>query len=215
MIRVSGVYHHINFSPRKILGVAGLTLCLSAPPLSAKDTFEKEPVKTETIDTLAYKSQLSKEILEQAPSPVITIAGEEKTAGIVVDVTENRLFRYDSLGRVMDGYIIASGKIGRSGKSITDLGIRQVDHVESYPYRNAYGTKRKQKPRDYGPNVLYLVSINPETGACEGSNGEFIHGNNNFSSLGKHSSKGCIRMENEVIHKIAHEISNGTYVLIK
>ncbi len=215
MIRVSGVHHHINFSPRKILGVAGLTLCLSAPPLSAKDTFEKEPVKTETVDSLTYKTQLSQEILEQAPSPIITIAGEEKTAGIVVDVAENRLFRYDSLGRVMDGYVIASGKIGRSGKSITDLGIRQVDHVESYPYRSAYGTKRKQKPWDYGPNVLYLVIINPETGACEGSNGEFIHGNNNPSSLGKHSSKGCIRMENEVIHKIAGEIENGTYVLFQ
>ena len=209
MIRVSGVHHHINFSPRKILGVAGLTLCLSAPPLSAKDTFEKEPVKTETVDSLAYKTQLSQEVLEQAPSPVITIAG------VVVDVTENRLFRYDSLGRVMDGYVIASGKIGRSGKSITDLGIRQVDHVESYPYRSAYGTKRKQKPWDYGPNVLYLVIINPETGACEGSNGEFIHGNNNFSSLGKHSSKGCILMENEVIRKIAGEIENGIYVLIQ
>lgn len=215
MMRVSGVNHHINFSPRKILGVASLTFCLTASPLNAKDTFEKEPPQTELVDSVGYKTLLSKEVLEQAPSPVITIAGEEKIAGIVVDVTENRLFRYDSLGCVIDGYVIASGKIGRSGKSITDLGIRQVDHVEDYPYRNAYGTKRKRNPRDYGPNVLYLVSINPETGACEGSNGEFIHGNNNPSSLGKHSSKGCIRMENEVIYKIAREIENGTYVLIK
>lgn len=215
MIRVSGVHHHINISPRKILRAAALTLCLTTQTLNAKDTFERKYVKDEVVDSLVYKTQLPREALEQAPSPLITIAGEEKTAGIVVDVTENKLFRYDSLGCVIDGYIVASGKIGRSGKSITDLGIRQVDHVENYPYQDAYGTKRKRNPNDYGPNVLYLVTINPETGACEGSNGEFIHGNNNPSSLGKHSSKGCIRMENEVIYKIAREIENGTYVLIK
>lgn len=160
-------------------------------------------------------TQLNSDELTNAPSPKITIKGQKKLAGIVVDVTENKLYRYDSNGNVIDGYLVATGVIGRNGKSITGTGIRMVDHIETYPYRSAVGTKRKRNPSAYGPKILYLTVVNPKTGEIMGSNGEFIHGNNKPSSIGKHASHGCVRMDNEVIKKLAEETKLGTYVLIK
>ena len=62
---------------------------------------------------------------------------------------------------------------------------------------------------------MYLTIVDPKTGNNLGSNGEFIHGNNNASSIGTYASHGCIRMDNEVIKKLAAETEKGTYVLIK
>ena len=158
---------------------------------------------------------LSFEDLVNAPNPLININGKNINAGIVVDVHSNKLYRYTPDGEIIDGYHVATGILGKNGKSITDTGIRQVDHIETYPYKSAVGTKRKRNPKAYGPNVLYLTIVNPKTGEILGSNGEFIHGNNNPASIGTHASHGCIRMDNDIIKKFAQEISPGTYVLIK
>ncbi len=45
--------------------------------------------------------------------------------------------------------------------------------------------------------------------------GQFIHGNNDISSLGKYASLGCIRMDNEVIKKLAKEVKRGDIVVIR
>ena len=48
-----------------------------------------------------------------------------------------------------------------------------------------------------------------------GSNGEFIHGNNNPASIGTYASHGCIRMDNDVIVQLSKEVKPGSYVLIQ
>ena len=88
-------------------------------------------------------------------------------------------------------------------------------HIEEYPYKCAPGSKRSRNPKAYGPNILYLTIVDSKTGEIKGSNGEFIHGNNDASSIGKHASHGCMRMENEVIKQFAKEVKKGTFVLIK
>ena len=90
-----------------------------------------------------------------------------------------------------------------------------ITNVETYPYKTAYGTKRKRNPRDYGPNVIIIENINPETGKIYGNNGKFIHGNKNPASLGKYASLGCVRMDNEVIKELSKEVQKNTYVLIQ
>ena len=90
-----------------------------------------------------------------------------------------------------------------------------ITRVEDYPYSTAYGTKRKRNPNDYGPNVIIIENIDPETGKIVGRNGQFIHGNNNEKSLGTHASLGCVRMDNEVIKKLSQEVKRNTYVLMK
>lgn len=170
---------------------------------------------TAPLEETWNKTQLGFDELLNAPNPEITINGKKLNATIVVDTKTNKLYRYDKDGNIQDGYHVATGKIGRNGKSITTKGIRYVDHKETYPYSTADGTKRKKNPSAYGPKLLYLTVIDPKTGENLGSTGEFIHGNNKPSSIGTHDSKGCIRMDNEVIKKIVKEVPVGSYVLIK
>lgn len=160
--------------------------------------------------------QLNKADLKNAPSPAITIAGQEKKAGIVVDVNNNKLYRYDTDGNVVDGYVITTGAKGRNGKSITPAGIRVVNHVETYPYKSApMSSKRRATPKAFGPKILILSgNVNTKTGEVTNPDGIFIHGNNNESQLGKHASHGCIRLPNEQAVQFAREVPRGTYVKI-
>lgn len=204
----------------KILIPTALFLA-SFNPISAQqiDTYSNT-ISTEIVENMPAEKEsnptaLSLEELQDAPSPEIVVAGKKQNAGIVVDLSSNKLYRYDSDGDVIDGYKVATGAIGSNGKSITGTGIREVDHIETYPYKGALGTKRIKNPKAYGPKLLYLTTIDPKTGANLGSNGEFIHGNNDASSIGEYASGGCIRMDNEVIKQFAKEVKPGTLVLIK
>lgn len=146
------------------------------------------------------------------PSNEIIIAGKVKKASIVVDLETNILYLYDTNGSPYKAYLIASGK----KSTPTIRGVRKIRHFENYPYKSApSSSKRRQNPKDYGPKIIYLETINTTTGENMGSNGQFIHGNNKISSLGKHSSKGCIRMDNEAILEVADFVKKQDYVLIK
>ena len=121
------------------------------------------------------------------------------------------LYHYNDKGEAVAAYLVASGK----KSTPTDKGLRIVTHIESYPYKSApAGTKRRRNPGNYGPRIICLETVNPKTGA-RGKTGEFIHGNSNPKTLGKYASLGCIRMDNEVIKKLAREIKRGAFVLIK
>lgn len=201
-----------NLGIKKSLGIvlAAVSLTAAAPAAKAgnfvleKDTFvysQKVSPKGTTADS----------ILIAAPSPKVTVCGEEKNAAIVVDLSKNVLYKYNEEGEAVCAYLVASGK----KRYPTDKGLRIVTHVESYPYKSApASTKRRKKPWDYGPRIICLETVDPKTGK-RGKTGEFIHGNNNPASLGKYASLGCIRMDNEVIKKLAKEVKRGDLVLIK
>ena len=153
-----------------------------------------------------------KTILAKAPSSQIEVAGKKQNASIVVDLSENRLYRYDKDGNAFEVYQVASGK----KTSPTSTGLRRVSHIETYPYTEApAGTKRRKSPKAYGPKILILTTIDPKTGKDLGSNGEFIHGNNNPASIGTYASHGCMRMDNDVIVQLSKEVKPGSYVLIQ
>ncbi len=174
---------------------------------SAKAVPEKTPTQTGKIT-----NNKDPELLKNAPKPNITIAGEEKNAAIVVDLSENRLYRYTDKGEAFEVYSIASGK----KSTPTHTGLRKVANIETYPYDKApKATKRHQNPKPYGPNILILNQIDPATGEDLGSNGEFIHGNNNSKSIGTYASHGCMRMDNDVIKQLAKEVKRGSYVIIQ
>ena len=147
----------------------------------------------------------------QVPSPIIEIAGSKCIAKFVIDVNINQLFSYDDFGYIKNVYPVASG----SKDSPTHTGIRKVINVESYPYKGApKNSKRYQNPKDYGPRTVILAIVDPNTGEISGYNGEFLHGTKNPSSIGKHVSKGCIRMHNETILALSKELKNGDLVKI-
>ena len=149
-------------------------------------------------------------VLANAPSPLLNVAGKDTKAKYVVDLSSNTLYRYDSKGNPIAAYLIASGK----KSTPTSTGVRMISHVETFPYRNApRSSKRRRHPYDYGPKILILRKVDSETGETY-ETGEFIHGNNNYNSLGKYASHGCMRMDNEVIKELAAESQRGDYVLI-
>lgn len=151
-------------------------------------------------------------VLEQAPSAMVKVANKVEVARIVVDLENNYLYTYDEKGKPQMAYLIASGK----PTTPTDKGLRIIHHFEEYPYKTAYGTIRKQKPDAFGPRIMYLEIVDPKTGKVYPSDGEFIHGNNDESSLGKYASGGCMRMDNEVVKELVDsgQIPVGSYVKI-
>ena len=202
-VTFTGIKHALG------LTLAAGTLAVAAPSVRAqsgsttlkKDTFElsvKVPATGTTGDS----------VLLYAPSPKVELAGEPKNAALVVDLSKNVLYQYDVNGKATCAYLVASGKKSAPTKE----GLRIVTHVESYPYKSApASTKRRRKPWDYGPRVICLDTIDHETGK-RGRTGQFIHGNANPKSIGKHASLGCIRMDNEIIKKLAKEVKRGDLI---
>ncbi len=199
-------------SIRRNIGMFIATGAVAVLPLSMKAQSKTLPNDTFTYtQTATPKGTAAKTILLSAPSPKVTIAGQNRLATFVIDLAQNVLYHYDEKGQVQMAYLVASGK----KTTPTSTGVRMVTHVESYPYKSAPAyTKRRKRPWDYGPRIICLETVDPKTGA-KGVTGEFIHGNNNVASLGKYASKGCIRMDNEVIKRLAKEVKRGAIVVIK
>lgn len=200
-------------SLKKVLGVtvAAGTITVATPSVKAQsDSTLQKDTFISTIQ-IPPKGTTKDSVLLCAPSPEIYILSEKKNAAIIVDLSKNVLYKYNEEGKAECAYLVASGK----KKSPTDPGLRIVTHVEKYPYKSApTSTKRRNKPWDYGPRIICLDKIDPETG-IRSRTGEFIHGNNDPNSIGKYSSLGCIRMDNAVIKELATQVKKGDLVLIK
>jgi len=154
-------------------------------------------------------------VLANAPSPSVVVQGKMKRAKIVVDLSTNVLYHYSDDGEPLKAYLIASGRKTGKEPTPTHKGLRVVSHKETYPYRNApRHTKRYKHPKDYGPMIILLDRLDPNTGETSRI-GEFIHGNRNASSLGQYVSNGCMRMDNDVISYLAPIMKRGDLVLIK
>lgn len=194
---------------------------VSAPVLKAQNTGLGEDVFVSAVDKSINKKVekavitpsgcKEPSVLIAAPNPSIKILGKNKIATFVVDLSSNVLYHYDKEGNATAAYLIASGK----KSTPTHKGIRIVTHVETYPYKSAPpASKRRKHPRDYGPKIIVLKALDPKTGE-KTPTGEFIHGNRNQNSLGKYASKGCMRMDNEVIKELATQAKSGDIVIIK
>lgn len=178
------------------------------------DTFEyvHKIDTTSNVDTLpSVHGTNDSIILSKAPSPNLTVQGEKKNATIVVDLTKNILYHYDNNGKPQSAYLVASGKPETPSKEIISI----VSHVETYPYKSApKSTKRYRSPRSFGPKAIILDKLDTLTNERIQS-GQFIHGNNDFSSLGKYASGGCIRMDNEVIKELAKKVKRGDIIIFR
>ena len=173
--------------------------------------FAEKVDKTNLKNFVFPKGNSHQTILKQAPDPKIKIIDKYVNAKIIVDLSQNILYKYDSIGNPEIAYLVASGK----QSTPTSKGIRIITHVETYPYKYAgKNTKRYKNPNDYGPKIICLNIINEKTGA-QSSIGEFIHGTNNPKSIGYYASKGCIRMDNEAIKILSKQVKRGDIVIIK
>ena len=185
---------------------------ISALPISTNRAFaQTEEIDDFIVVTAPPEGTSEKDVLAGAPNPNVKIQGQMKTAKFVVDLSKNVLYKYNIQGKPEMAYMIASGK----PSTPTSKGVRVVTHTETYPYRTAPAhTKRRRNPSAYGPKIILLNKLDPNTGE-KSDIGEFIHGNNNFDSLGRYVSHGCMRMDNEVIKQLAAEAKRGDIVIIK
>lgn len=195
--------------PRIVKSIAISTPLLFAPQALKAQQFEP-------VQDVFIKSQDNVQALEEEDSiflsPEIKVGNDTIYPAMVVDLSENKLYHYDYDGCLRDVYPIASGK----ASTPTKPGLRIITHVEDYPYRKAgKSTKRRQNPNDYGPNVICLANIDMKTGKIIGCDGQFIHGTNKPSSIGKKVSKGCVRLDNDVIKMLAEYVSPDQYVLVR
>ena len=185
---------------------------ISALPICNNRAFaQTEEIDDFIVVTAPPEGTSEKDVLAGAPNPNVKIQGQMKTAKFVVDLSKNVLYKYNIQGKPEMAYMIASGK----PSTPTSKGVRVVTHTETYPYRTAPAhTKRRRNPSAYGPKIILLNKLDPNTGE-KSDIGEFIHGNNNFDSLGRYVSHGCMRMDNEVIKRLATEAKRGDIVIIK
>lgn len=184
---------------------------VAAAPLLTTPVYSQAPKQDTFERTVPASGSSTFNALVGAPSSKITIEGVERNAVIVVDLSKNILYKYDEKGVPETAYLVASGK----ESTPTHTGVRIVTHIETYPYRNApRASKRRRNPGAYGPKIICLDKLNPKTGE-KSLTGEFIHGNNNPSSIGKYASLGCIRMDNEVIKQLSQEVKRGDIVIIQ
>ena len=163
------------------------------------------------VRSIPPKGTNEKQILAKAPNPAVKVKNENKTAKFVIDISQNVLYKYNNNGNAEMAYLIASGRPSMK----TQKGVRVVSHVERFPYRGApRRSKRRRQPRAFGPFVIVVNKLDTKTGE-QSSTGQFIHGTNVPSSIGKYASHGCMRMDNEVIKVLAKEVKPGDIVLIK
>ncbi len=204
---------------KNTLGAITVAGTMVAAPIAVAQQSKTSQIseKTEQCDTfekavnIPPEGTTSKDALKYAPSPAIKIQGKVKLATIVVDLNKNVLYHYDKNGVADIAYSVASGH----KNTPTHTGVRRVFCTETYPYRWApQKSKRRRNPKAYGPKIIILETLNPKTGET-GATGEFIHGNNNPSSIGKYASHGCIRMDNEVIKKLSEQVKRDDIVIIQ
>lgn len=207
---------------RTSLGISAIasTFLFAIPKAKAEtltqqkpDTFEYTQIKdTTAVDVLpSVHGTDDVLVLSKAPSPVLTVQGEKKNAKIVVDISKNILYQYDNNGKPITAYLVATGKPKSPTKEIISI----VSHVETYPYKSApRHTKRHRSPRSFGPKAIILDKLDTLKNERINS-GQFIHGNNDFSSLGKQASLGCVRMDNEVIKQLAKIVKRGDIIIFR
>lgn len=187
---------------------AGLIFFLPAEIYAANSYNSYNLKQNYTVPTTGTTSP---QILSLAPSPAVLVEGKRKNAVIVVDLATNILYKYDKKGKPEIAYSVASGK----KSTPTSVGVRLVSHVESYPYKTAPPlTNRRKKPSAFGPNVIILTMYDARTG-LKWNNSEYIHGTDDPESLGKYSSHGCIRMDNDVIIKLSGQVKRGDVIVMK
>ena len=185
------------------MGIAANKINSQTPP--KQDSFEhRNPVDKYTKEDLPaiFREEVNQSswtndpnVLANAPSPKFTLQGKETNAKGVVDITNCKLYIYDSNGKAIEAFDVANG----ASSSPTKPSVRKVLSKMIYPYSNCpRGSKRYRFPGDYGPKIAYLNIVDTITGALY-DNGQYLHGTRHDSHLRRekrHFTHGCTRLPN-------------------
>ena len=196
-------------------------------PIDTEDVFVKQippqnPVEKYTTEDLpgAFREEVNpsgwtnnNEVLKNAPTPKFQLMGEEKLASAVVDITNCILYYYNTQGKPVCAFPVATG----ASSTPTSQGIKRVVAKLVYPYSTSPArSKRRRHPNDYGPKILYLYKVNPETGE-ETDDGGYIHGTRHENAIEKgHITHGCVRLHNrDALYFINDLMQKDMYIVFK
>lgn len=142
--------------------------------------------------------------------------GNGKRAKVVIDLSEHRLFLYNSDNSIRKVYSVASGKggwaDGRGGE--TQTGIKVINTKNSDPTEVSKKLWPETGGKAFGTRLLDLSWIDPKTGKLKAS-GEELHGTFARNSIGTNASHGCMRMLNEDIEEVFELLKKGDLVKVQ
>ncbi|HOD36145.1 MAG TPA: L,D-transpeptidase family protein [Syntrophales bacterium] len=140
--------------------------------------------------------------------PTLWVLPTTKRQGIVVNIPELRLYRFNPKTRQVTTYPVGIGDL----ETETPLGTYRVARKDVDPEWKVPPDRRGK----YGYEIMPPGPDNPLGKYWIGlSNRKYgIHGTNNAWSIGRSVSGGCIRLYPEHISRLYKEVPVGTYVEI-
>lgn len=142
--------------------------------------------------------------------PTMHLLPDAPQEGIVVNLTEMRLYYFAEPGAPPQSWAIGIGREGRA----TPLGTTRVVRMKEHPTWTPPPSIRAEKP--WLPAVVPPGPENPlgDHALYLGWDRYLIHGTNNLWGLGRRVSSGCIRLNNDAIALLYNEVSVGTRVTV-
>ena len=142
--------------------------------------------------------------------PGLYLVPEGPRRGIVINLSEQRLYYFPPGGRTVETYPIGVGVQGRT----TPLGTSQIAGKDVRPAWYPPPSIRAEKPEL--PEVVPPGPDNPlgEYALRLGWPGYLIHGTNKPYGVGRNVSHGCIRLYPEDIERLFREVSPGMPVRV-
>lgn len=139
----------------------------------------------------------------------------EYRKGIVINMTELRLYRFSSDGNLVMTYPVSMGKVGWRTPSAETSIVNKKEYPTWYVPKSIKEHHLKLTGKEL-PDFIPPGPKNPlgTRAIYLGIRGYLIHGNNNPSSIGKYVSSGCIRMYNRDVEEVFETVEVGERVTI-
>lgn len=133
--------------------------------------------------------------------------------GIVINMPELRLYYFTPDGQYVYTYPVGLGRM----EWRTPLAKTTVIGKETDPVWNVPPSIHAYVLQETGENLPKSVPPGPDNPLGHyalrlGTSGYLIHGTNQPWSIGKYVSSGCIRLHNEDIEQLYHQVKTGTPV---
>ncbi len=146
--------------------------------------------------------------------PTAFILPDVLRQGIVVNLSERRLYYFDTANTQLS--VFPAG-IGREGSATPTIKTQTVARIENPEWTPPASVRREHAAR--GKTLPTVVPARPDNPLGKyaiklASPGYFIHGTNQSFGVGQRVSHGCIRLYNLHIESLIKAVPNGTSVQI-
>lgn len=151
----------------------------------------------------------------QITIPTQLILPYGKHDGIVVNLSELRLYYFDNKAQTVNVFPVGIGKVGFATPTLINKITEKRKHPNWYPTPE----KREEHFKKYGVELAKEVKAGPNNPLGDhamriGQSYYLIHGTNQGFGIGMRASSGCIRMYPEDIEWLFNKTNLGTSIKI-